>query len=244
MKNENHSVSNYPISRFGRRVQGCAIASISASTSTIPLIDLQVLYRQSTERPSAVRGCRYNSSFGSRCWWCCWYLLFTPMGCCGVAVAIAASRIARNTTIIFPSVSQNRSTSTTGIYALFTMIRFNLIRSPSYNNGSNNGSIAYATLQLCALLYHHNNSVPVSQQNNRRCLRRLSSTLTIIRSQSHSKQLYSPSTVYHHNYSVAVSQQRIIRRLRCLLSTLTIIRSHSRHNQPHDVYAVYHLPPQ
>ena len=66
MKNENHPVNNYPISRFGRRVQGCAIASISASTSTIPSIDLQVIYRQSTERPSAVRGCRYNNSFGCR----------------------------------------------------------------------------------------------------------------------------------------------------------------------------------
>ena len=138
------------------------------------------------------------------------------------------SRIARNTTIIFPSVSQNRCTSTTGIYALFTMIRFNSIRSPSYNNGSNNGSIAYATLQLCALLYHHNNSVPVSQQTIIRRLRRLPSTLTIIRSQSHNNQPHAVYAVYHHSYSVAT----------------TIIRSQSRNNQPHDVYAVYHLPPQ
>ena len=84
------------------------------------------------------------------------------------------------------------------------MIRFNSIRSPSYNNGSNNGSIAYATLQLCALLYHHNNSVPVSQQTIIRRLRRLLSTITIIRSQFLS------------------SQQSTVRRLQ---STITIIRS-------------------
>jgi len=175
------------------------------------------------------------------------------MGCCGVAVAVAVavaasrhvtSRIARNTTIMFPPVSQSRLKYHWNIYIYIYIykhlherpigyenigiihndsIQFDSIRSPSYNNGSNNGSIDYATLQLCAILYHHNNSVPVSQQTIIRRLRRLPSTLTIIRSQSHNNQPHAVYAVYHHSYSVAT----------------TIIRSQSRNNQPYDVYAVY-----